>query len=307
VTGYGHVFVVPYVKQNMDMDRQRDFDGERDRLSRIATRILGSDTEADDVLQEARLRLTNAINVDDVPAWLTTVVTRLCLDHLRKRQTRSTFEATTPVETAIVDPEADVLLAEQVGEAMQVVIDILAPAERAAFVLHDVFGYRFDEIGPILGRSVTAVRQLASRARRKVQGLPEPATEHARRIESRHVVTAFLEAARGGDLQTLLTLLAPDAVIRADAFAQTMGTEPLYDGADAVAARLNGAKGAAPVLIDSELGAAWIAAGTVKVAFVFHVEAGLVREVELIADPDVLATIDVTTLRNHSKKEDQTP
>jgi RNA polymerase sigma factor (sigma-70 family) len=291
----------------MDMDRLVDFDGERARLTRIATRILGSETEGDDVLQEARLRLANAVDVDDVSAWLTTVVTRLCLDHLRKRQTRSTFEVATPVDAAIFDPEADALLGERVGEALQVVLDALAPAERAAFVLHDVFGYRFDEIGPILGRSVTAVRQLASRARRKVQGLPEPAAEHAQRIESRHVVNAFLDAARGGDLQTLLTLLAPDAVIRADAFAQTMGTEPLYDGANAVAARLNGAKGAAPVMIDSELGAAWIAAGTVKVAFVFHVKAGLVREIELIADPDVLANIDVTRLRHQLPKEDQTP
>ena len=176
---------------------------------------------------------------------------------------------------------------------MQVVLDTLAPAERAAFVLHDVFGYPFDDIGAVMGRSVTAVRQLASRARRKVQGTPEPAASKAARAEGRRVVEAFLAAARGGDLTTLLSLLAPDAVIRADLVGQQMGTDPVYDGAAAVAARFDGARGAAPVTIDGELGAAWIQAGSTRVAFVFHAEAGLVREVELIADPEVLATLDV--------------
>jgi hypothetical protein len=164
-------------------------------------------------------------------------------------------------------------------------------------VLHDVFGYPFDEISAILGRSGTAVRQLASRARRKVQGTPEPAAEQSGRAESRRVVDAFLTAARGGELATLLSLLAPDAVMRADLVGQRMGTDTVYDGAAAVAARFNGVRGAAPVAIDGELGAAWILAGAVKVAFVFQVEAGLVREVELIADPDVLATMDVVRLR----------
>ncbi len=276
-----------------------DFETERPRLRAIATRILGSQTEADDVLQEAWLRLsrTDLDDIDVVPAWLTRVVTRLCLDHLRKQQTRSKAEAEAPAESALLEPEADALLAERVDGAMQIVLDTLAPAERAAFVLHDVFGYHFDEISAVLGRSGTAVRQLASRARRKLQGAPEPATEQADRAESRQVVGAFLEAARGGDLATLLSLLAPDAVMRADLVGQQMGTAPLYDGAAAVADRLNGAKGAAPVTIDGDLGAAWIAAGTPKVAFVFHVESGLVREVELIADPEVLATLDIQRQR----------
>lgn len=270
-----------------------DFEAERPRLTAIATRILGSAADADDVLQEAWLRLSGTDGVDDLPAWLTTVVTRLCLDHLRKRRTRSQAEAEAPADPTPVDPEADALLAERVGGAMQVVLDALAPAERAAFVLHDVFGYRFDEISAVLGRSGTAVRQLASRARRKVQGAPEPAAERAARVESGHVVDAFLAAARGGELATLLSLLAPDAVMRADLVGQGMGTEARYDGAAAVAARFNGAKGAAPVTIDGETGAAWIMHRTVKVVFAFHVEAGLVREIELIADPDVLATLDV--------------
>jgi RNA polymerase sigma factor (sigma-70 family) len=274
-----------------------DFDAERSRLTAIAVRILGSEADADDVLQEAWLRLSRTDDVDDLPAWLTTVVTRLCLDHLRKRRTRSEADAEVPADPAPVDPEADALFAERLGGAMQVVLDALAPAERAAFVLHDVFGYPFDEVSAVMGRSGTAVRQLASRARRKVQGAPEPVASQVRRTESRVVVDAFLTAARGGDLATLLLLLAPDAVMRADLVGQKMGTNPAYDGADAVAARFNGARGAAPVTIDGELGAAWIHAGAVRVAFVFHVEAGLVREIELIADPDVLATMDVIRAR----------
>jgi RNA polymerase sigma factor (sigma-70 family) len=220
-----------------------DFETERPRLTAIATRILGSHTDADDVVQEARLRFSRAQDVDDPPAWMTTVVTRLCLDHLRKRRTRSEAEADVPVDPAQVDPEADALLAERVGGAMQVVLDAVAPAERVAFVLHDVFGFRFDEISAVLGRSDSAVRQLASRARRKVQGLPEQAAESTARDESRQVVEAFLAAARGGELARLLALLAPDVVMRADLVGQQMGTSPVYDGAAAVAERFNGARG----------------------------------------------------------------
>jgi RNA polymerase sigma factor (sigma-70 family) len=278
-----------------------DFDAERPRLTAIALRILGSGADADDVLQESWLRLSRATDVDDLPAWLTTVVTRLCLDQLRKRRTRSVVEAKVPADPAPVDPEADTLLAEKTGDAMQVVLDALAPAERAAFVLHDVFGYPFDEISAAMGRSSTAVRQLASRARRKVRGVPEPAASRAARVESERVVNAFLAAARGGDLDTLLSLLAPEAFMRADLVGQQMGTDPEYDGAVAVAARFNGTRGAAPVTIDGDLGAAWIHAGSTKVAFVFHVEAGLVSEVELIADPDVLATMDIVRVRTKSR------
>jgi RNA polymerase sigma factor (sigma-70 family) len=275
-----------------------DFDLERPRLTAIAVRILGSEADADDVLQEAWLRLSRTEEVDDLPAWLTTVVTRLCLDLLRKRRTRS--EAEVPTGSAPVDPEADALLAERMGEAVQVVLDALAPAERAAFVLHDVFGYPFDEVSVVLGRSGTAVRQLASRARRKVQGSPEPAALQAARAESRRVVSAFLDAARGGDMATLLLLLAPDAIMRADLVGHRMGADSVYDGAAAVAGRFNGAQGAVPVVIDGDLGAAWILAGAVKVAFVFQVEAGLIREIELIGDPEVLATLDLVRARKKS-------
>ncbi|MEO5743745.1 MAG: sigma-70 family RNA polymerase sigma factor [Terracoccus sp.] len=271
-----------------------EFERERPRLIAIAGRILGSNAEADDVVQEAWLRLARTADVDDLPAWLTTVVTRLCLDRLRQRRTRSQAEAHAPADGAPVDPEADAVLADRVGGAMQVVLDTLAPAERAAFVLHDVFGYPFEEISEVLGRSGTAVRQLASRARRKVRGIPEPALERAARADSRRVVDAFVTAARGGELGTLLTLLAPDVLMRADVAGQRMGTDALYDGPDAVAARFNGARGAAPVTLDGDPGAAWIMDRTVKIAFTFHVKGGLVREIELIADPEVLATIEVT-------------
>jgi len=277
-----------------------EFDDERPRLTAIAARILGSRADADDVVQEAWLRLDRAADIDDPPAWLTTVVTRLCLDHLRRQRTRSAVNAQPLVGPVPSDPEADALLAEKIGDAMQVVLDNLAPAERAAFVVHDVFDYPFDEISAVMGRSGSAVRQLASRAPRKVRGLPETIAADAERVDHRRVIDAFLAAARGGDLAALLLLLAPDAFIRADLVAQEMGTDALYDGAAAVAGRFNGARGAAPVIIDGELGAAWIQAGSVRVAFVFKVEAALIREVELIADREVLATLDVVRVRARS-------
>ena len=278
------------------MTNVEGFEAERPRLRAIAVRILGSTADVDDVVQEVWLRLSGAEDPDDLPAWLTTVVTRLCLDQLRRHGTRSAAEARASRDLGPVDPEADVVLAETAGNAMGIVLETLAPGERAAFVLHDVFGYPFEEISAIMGRSSTAVRQLASRGRRKVRGAPESlaATESD---ASRRVVGAFLDASRGGDMATLLSFLAPDAVMRADLVGQQMGTDPVYDGAAAVAARFDGARGAAPVNIDGELGAAWIHAGEVKVAFVFHVESGLVQEVELIADPEILATLNVVRVR----------
>lgn len=278
-----------------------DFEAERPRLSAVAGRILGSRADAEDVVQEAWLRLSRAEGVENVPAWLTTVVTRLCLDRLRQQRTRADVEVAlavaAPTGDAVADPEADSLLAERVGDAMQVVLDTLAPAERAAFVLHDVFAYPFEDIGAALGRSVTGVRQLASRARRKVQGEPETATTRAASAERERVVGAFLRAARGADMATLVSLLAPEAAMRADAAAQAMGARAIYDGASAVAERMNGSRGAAPVTLDGELGAAWIQGGTVKVAFLFHVDGGVICEIEQIGDPEVLASLDVRRVR----------
>lgn len=281
------------------MHLERAFDAERPTLSAIAAKILGSADDAADVMQEAWLRLSRSDTdeIDDLPAWLRRVVTRLCLDSLRKRVTRADHESRTPSGSPPSDPADDSLLADQVSGAMHVVMDALAPAERVAFVLHDVFGYPFDDIGPLLGRSGTATRKSASRARQKLHGAPDVAADGAGRGDHEKVVGAFLEAARGGDLHDMLALLAPEAVMRADATGIDMGTEPVYDGAAAVAERFKGAQGAVPVTIDGDLGAAWIAAGDVKVAFVFHVEHGLVHEVELLADPEVLATIEVLRVR----------
>lgn len=281
------------------MNLATEFDAERARLTAVATRILGSGHDAGDVIQEAWLRLsrTDADEIDSLPAWLTRVVTRLCLDHLRKRSTRTDIESRATSDATAEDPAEDSVLAEQVGGAMQLVMDSLAPAERVAFVLHDVFGYPFDDISGLLGRSATATRKLASRARHKLHDGPEIAHAKTARDEHQQVVNAFLTAARGGEMADMLMLLAPDAVMRADAVGIAMGTDPVYDGAAAVAERFNGAKGAVPVTIDGDLGAAWIAAGDVKVAFVFHVADGLVREVELLADPEILVTLAVERQR----------
>ena len=281
----------------MTINNVTAFEAERPRLLAIATRILGSAADAQDVVQEAWLRLSKTTDVADLPAWLTSITTRLCLDHLRKRQTRGTFETEAASElgpaVAGADPEADVLIAEQVGSAMQVVLDALAPAERAAFVLHDVFGYPFEEVSAVLGRSGTAVRQLASRARRKVQGAPEPTIDAEGRARNRVVVEAFLDAAHHGQMAKLLTALAPDAVMHVDPVARRMGALAVYDGANAVAARFDGAEGAAAATIDGDPGGAWVVRGRVRAAFAFHVEDGLIQEIELIADPDVLATMNI--------------
>ncbi len=286
----------------MTMNLETAFDAERSRLTTIATRILGSQHDASDVIQEAWLRLSRSdtAEIDSLPAWLTRVVTRLCLDHLRRRSTRADIESAAPLGSAPVDPAEDSMLADQVGGAMQAIMDSLAPAERVAFVLHDVFGYPFDDISALLGRSGAATRKLASRARHKLHASSETTEEKITRDDHEQVVGAFLAAARRGEMADMLALLAPDAVMRADVIGIQMGTEPVYDGAAAVAERFDGAKGAAPVMIDGDLGAAWIAASEVKVAFVFHVSAGLVQEVELLADPEILATLDVHRRRRDS-------
>jgi RNA polymerase sigma factor (sigma-70 family) len=273
----------------------RDFETERPRLRAIATRMLGSNAEADDVVQEAWLRLARTPDVDNVPAWLTTVVSRLCLDQLRSRKRVESYDAPAPVPP--VDPEADAVLADQVGAALLIVLETLSPAERVAFVLHDLFAVPFDDVAGVLGRSPAAVRQLASRGRRAVSG----ADVEAERRTHHEVVDAFLEAARGGDLARLLALLAPDAVMQADAAGIAMGTEPVYAGADAVAGRFNGVRGAAPVTIDGWSAAAWVHHRDVKVAFLFTVVDGLITGVDLVADPDVLGRMDVELGGNPSR------
>ena len=283
------------------INSEQEFEEQRPRLTAIATRILGSVADAQDIVQEAWLKYSLAPAIDVAPAWLTTVVTRLCLDHLRRRGSTPRDRDVTNIEGAMGDPATDVLLAEQVGEAISIVLDVLSPAERVAFIMHDVFAFSFEEIGVAMGRSPTAVRQLASRARRKFSGQEETEASRAKTADDARVVDAFVAAAHGGDLSALLALLAPGAVMHADLVAQSMGTAPLYDGVRAVAERFQGSRGAMPAMIDGQLGAAWYHAGSLKVAFVFHVEADLIGEVELIADPDVLATLAVARVRRRSK------
>jgi RNA polymerase sigma-70 factor (ECF subfamily) len=278
-----------------------DFEAERPRLRAIAVRMLGSNAEADDVVQEAWLRLARTPDVDNAPAWLTTVVSRLCLDQLRSRKRIESYDApAAALPGTPADPEADAVLADQVGAALLIVLETLSPAERVAFVLHDLFAVPFDDVAGVLGRSPAAVRQLASRGRRAVAG-GDVETE---RRTHHDVVDAFLEAARGGDLGRLLSMLAPDAIMQSDAAGIAMGTEPVYAGADAVAARFNGVRGATPVTIDGWSAAAWVHHREVKVAFLFTVVDGLITGVDLVADPEILARMEVEVGKNPARHED---
>jgi RNA polymerase sigma factor (sigma-70 family) len=280
------------------------FEEQRTHLRAVAYRMLGSVHEADDAVQEAWLRLarSDTSEVENLAAWLTTVVSRICLDQLRSRGSRR--ESALPEHDAdedLADPDADpvhdAVLADQVGSALQVVLDTLSPAERLAFVLHDLFALPFEEVGSVMGRSSAAVRQLASRGRRRVQASDdEQTTTTAERRTQRQVVEAFLSASRSGDLQGLMELLDPGAVVRADAAAVAMGSEPVVSGRDEVARTFSGrAKGARLADIDGYAGLVWSMEGQLKVAFGFVLtEDGKVGEVELIADPDVLHSLDVS-------------
>ncbi|MGH7460911.1 MAG: sigma-70 family RNA polymerase sigma factor, partial [Longimicrobiales bacterium] len=230
------------------------FESNRTHLRAVAYRMLGSRTEADDALQEAWLRVSRADTsaIENLGGWLTTVVARVCLDQLRTRKSRREESIDRQVAASqenALDPEQQALLADSVGLALLVVLETLTPAERVAFVLHDMFDLPFDEIAPIVGRSATAARQLASRARRRVQGAN--ARPDADRSRQRTVVDAFLAAARSGDFTALLALLDPDVVLRADAAAVLSGAEEEVLGAAAVARTFAGrASAAQPALID---------------------------------------------------------
>jgi RNA polymerase sigma factor (sigma-70 family) len=268
-------------------DQLRDgFEAERPRLQRIAARILGDADAAQDIVQQAWLRL-HAVDepIDNLPGWLTTVTSRLCLDGLRARRPVPT-EAI-EVEATAPDPADDVALADAVGVAMQVVLDRLTPAERVSFVLHDSFGFGFESIASMLDTTPAAARKLASRARAKVRpAAPEDV------LADWEIVDAFMAAAREGDFTRLLELLAPDVVVSADAAASTLGTPTRLVGRDEVAGFFNGAaKAAFPVFVGDRPGAAWIHRGQVKVAFDFTIEAGRVRRLQFRAATDVLAGV----------------
>src|SRR4051812_38760817 len=244
------------------------FEANRTHLRAVAYRMLGSTSEADDAVQEAWLRLsrTDAARVENLGGWLTTVVARVSLDMLRSRNARREQPLGTRVPEPIVnndtgaDPEHEALIADSVGLAMLVVLKTLPPAERVAFVLHDMFGVPFEEIGPIVQRSPTAARQLASRARRRVQGTSTvPDADVKRRQE---IVAAFLAASRDGNFDALLALLDPGVVLRADSAAVSAGATGEVRGAAEVAGTFVGrARAARLALINGEAGAVWAQGG----------------------------------------------
>lgn len=290
------------------------FERHRARLQAVAQRMLGSAAEAEDAVQEAWLRLarSDSDSIDNLGGWLTTVVARICLNHLQARRARpedpwddappvppsSAVAAVPPARAA--DPEEEAVLADSVGLALLVVLDTLTPPERLAFVLHDLFGMPFEEIAPIVGKSSAAARQLASRARRRVRGAggvdPEAEAGAARRDE---VVRAFLAASREGDFAGLLALLAPDAVVRTDAVTAAMSAEAPTDvnGADAVARFFSGrARAVRMALLDGAPGAVWMHRGEVRVAFRFALDGDRVAVIDLIGDRAVLDGLDVDLL-----------
>ncbi|HWG62947.1 MAG TPA: sigma-70 family RNA polymerase sigma factor [Streptosporangiaceae bacterium] len=263
------------------------FEEQRTHLRGVAYRLLGSVHEADDAVQESWLRLerTDVSGVASLPAWLTTVVSRICLDQLRGRASRREQLGVEPdgAVDPVPEPAIEAEHADAVGQALMVVLDTLAPAERLAFCLHDLFGLSFDEIAPTLARSTAACRQLASRARRRVRGQGEAV--EVDRTRQREVVEAFLDASRNGRFDRLLALLHPEAVMSADAAAAAMGSPALISGADAVAQMFSGrAQAARPAQLDGFAAATWSRAGELKVVFAFTVEDGLIREIELLAD-----------------------
>ena len=259
---------------------------QRTHLRAVAYRLLGSVHEADDAVQETWLRLerSDVSDVDNLPAWLTTVVSRICLDQLRSRASRREDLGVEPagLPDLVTDPAAEAEHADAVGRALMVVLDTLAPAERLAFCLHDLFGLSFDEIAPTLGRSSVACRQLASRARRRVRGQGEAV--EVDRARQREVVEAFLDASRHGKFDRLVALLHPEAVMSADAAAVAMGSPALLSGADEVARMFSGRAQAARLTdLDGYAAATWSVRGEVKVVLAFTVENGLIREIELLA------------------------
>ncbi len=262
------------------------FEEQRTQLRAVAYRLLGSVHEADDAVQETWLRLQRAdvSGVDSLPAWLTTVVSRICLDQLRRRSSRREELGVEPDDAVdpAPDPAVEAEHADAVGRALMVVLDTLAPAERLAFCLHDLFGLSFDEIAPMLGRSTAACRQLASRARRRVRGQGD--SVEFDRARQREVVEAFLDASRNGRFDRLVALLHPHAVMTSDAAATAMGSPALISGADAVARMLSGrAQAARPAELDGFAAATWSKGGELKVVFAFTVEDGLISEIELLA------------------------
>jgi RNA polymerase sigma factor (sigma-70 family) len=283
------------------------FEKNRTRLRAVAYRMLGSLAEADDAVQEAWLRLSrsDARGVDNLGAWLTTIVARVCLNVLRSRNTRREEPMGVHVPDPVIsridgtNPEAEALLADSVGLALHVVLETLTPAERLAFVLHDMFDVPFDEIARMVGRSPAAARQLASRARRRVRGaeVQAPDPDIARQ---REVVDAFFAAAHHGDLDALVAVLDPDVVLRSDAGTARPDASVVLHGAIAVAGRaLMFARPSALVrlaLVNGAAGVVVTVGGCPVSVMGFTVSGGKIVEIDAIADPERLLRLDLAVL-----------
>ncbi|MFJ8581962.1 sigma-70 family RNA polymerase sigma factor [Micromonospora sp. NPDC093277] len=277
----------------------RGFEEQRPRLRAVAQRMLGSSAEADDAVQDTWLRLTRADAgaIDNLPGWLTTTVGRVCLDRLRSGSARHEEPADVAGDGSTAeavggrDPEQEALLAESVGRALEVVLTTLGPTERLVFVLHDMFAVSFEEIAPVVDRSAAAVRQIASRARRRVQSRSaDPETDPARQ---RRVVEAFLAASREGRFDDLVSLLDPYVVLRADATAVRMGGNAELRGSAGVAGFFNGrAQAAVPAFVDGLPGAVVVVDGRTSLAISFTVTDRIIG-IEVVADPAQLRELDL--------------
>jgi RNA polymerase sigma factor (sigma-70 family) len=290
----------------VDDDLAGRFEQHRSHLRAVAYRMLGSLSDADDAVQEAWLRLSRSETgmVQNLGGWLTTVVGRVCLDMLRSRAARREepldVRLPDPIVTGVdgADPEHEALIADSVGLALLVVLQSLGPAERLAFVLHDMFAVPFEQIAPIVGRSPAAARQLASRARRRVQGTaPVPDPDPVRRQQ---VVEAFSAAARGGDFDALVAVLDPDVVLRADTGALPTGGLTEIRGAEVVAGQALGfqriARSTRPALVNGQPGVVSMAEGRPMAVLSFTIAGGRIVEIDILADPDRLSRIDLAVL-----------
>lgn len=285
---------------DQDLLAQR-FEANRSQLNDLAYRMLGSFTEADDAVQEAWLRLSRAgSSVENLKGWLRTVVGRVCLDMLRSRKSRredSLGEVADPIVSVEDEsnPEHEAVLADSLGLALVTILDTLPPGERVAFVLHDLFGVPFEEIAPIVDRTPTAARQLASRGRRRVQG--GTSTSDADVARRREVVDAFLNASRNGNFDALLALLDPEVVLRADSGAVKAGASRETRGPAAVAETFSGrARDARLALVNGAPGAVWAPGGRPRVVFSFTVTDRKIVRIELLASPERLRQLDLEML-----------
>ena len=281
------------------------FEEHRAHLRAVAYRMLGSVSEAEDAVQEAWLRLSRAdtSDVENLGGWLTTVVSRVCLNRLRSRKSRREEPMVVYVPDPIVsredetDPEHEAQLVDSVGLALLVVLDALAPAERLAFVLHDMFAVPFEQIAGIVGRSPAAARQLASRARRRVQGAATPDVDLTRQ---REVVDAFFAAARDGDFDALVAVLDPDVVLRSDGGAARPGVSVVVQGAEAVAKRAVTFARLSPfvrrALVNGAAGVVVAPGGRPVSVMGFTVRGGRIVEIHSVADPDRLRQLDLPVL-----------